>query len=328
MNYELFNQLNQGLVVAKEGKITFINGWGAEHYKKLEVGGAALSCDSNGTISLGGRRCTVNQIEEGEFTIFLIHETESEGLTEDQRWGMFSQMRENLATLSAQTQKLHEEGIDTNGLHKSIASLSRLVSNGETIEEPPLQKPTTPLDIAGLMRELLDESSSLLAPLGYELSSKIPPSVLIHGETHGLRRVMLGLISNSAKYSKTIQIKLENQSGRAIITVRDQGKIKGDLHQALHGTSLLPRPEEGARMGFSVIRKIVEQHEGTILVNQGAEGGLEATLSFPTINLQTAKFSTSGMGGSLLSPDRSGGISDLLLELCDILPEKYFEELE
>ena len=95
----------------------------------------------------------------------------------------------------------------------------------------------------------------------------------------------------------------------------------GQLSALLEGASphLLPEPGEGAGMGLPIIRHIVALHGGTLLLERREPGGLAATVSLPTGPLSM------DLTLSTPAPERSGGLSPLLVELSDVLPSSLYQ---
>lgn len=324
VNEQLLNQIKQGVVVSQNHTITYINPEGAKRYPMLRVGGILPLHTPDKPILLGAKKCYLKTTQCDQIDYTTIEEVATQGLSTEQIWGLFGQLRQGIATLSAQSAHLASQGAQMDTVDKTIAQLCRLVQNSEEIHEGISKPPTKLLDIAGLLRELCAEVNTLFVDLGIALECTTNPmSVLIKGDTMWLRRLLLQLISNSAKNSKKILIKLESDHSNVRLTVSDMGKIEGSLHNALHGERLIPKQNEGARLGIAVASQIVTAHGGSILASQSQNDGLVITISLPCAQKSTEALSTPVVE-PLLQVDKSGGRSDLLLELSDILPKQFY----
>ena len=149
--------------------------------------------------------------------------------------------------------------------------------------------------------------------------------LLIPGDAALLSRMLLGLLSNAAKAapSGTVLLTLRRWGDRAVLTCTNSGSTPddGQLSALLEGASphLLPEPGEGAGMGLPIIRHIVALHGGTLLLERREPGGLAATVSLPTGPLSM------DLTLSTPAPERSGGLSPLLVELSDVLPSSLYQ---
>nr|WP_256488188.1 GAF domain-containing protein [Deinococcus sp. HSC-46F16] len=115
----------------------------------------------------------------------------------------------------------------------------------------------------------------------------ISPLPLVKGDPHTLRQVMLNLLSNALKYTRTrevtrIEVWAEDRPGEWAIFVRDNG-VGFDPRYAdrLFGVfQRLHRHEEfeGTGVGLANVRRIVTRHEGRVWAS--AQLGQGATFGF------------------------------------------------
>ena len=77
------------------------------------------------------------------------------------------------------------------------------------------------------------------------------------------------------------------------------------------------------RMGVELAREVVECHQGTLVFEQGERRGLRAVISLPVANDTEA----TGLHTPRMGYDPTGGFSQVLVELSDVLPfEAYLPE--
>lgn len=95
-------------------------------------------------------------------------------------------------------------------------------------------------------------------------------------------RAFINILSNCIKYTKdTIYINTENLEGWIIVKISDNGKGFSE--------SLLENPfsrtiigeKEGSGIGLSIIKKVVDRHNGRITLANKEEGGAIYTIEFP-----------------------------------------------
>ena len=146
------------------------------------------------------------------------------------------------------------------------------------------------------------------------------------GDGRLLRRLLLGLMANAVKAAGKggrTGLRLAVRKDRAVLTVWDNGpglpppepEEKGPLY----------RPD-GPGLGLRVARSIAAAHGGAIVFEQREDRGCRAVVSLPIRPPEGgAVLRTPSMGC-----DRSGGFSDLLVELAGVLPYGAFlpRELE
>jgi two-component system CheB/CheR fusion protein len=109
----------------------------------------------------------------------------------------------------------------------------------------------------------------------------------------GLEQVVVNLLSNSAKYSKDgsrITTKAFRDRGVAVLTVQDTGVgIPSELLPHVfdlftQGTRTLDRSQGGLGIGLTLVRKLVELHDGTVEAHsEGANHGSEFVIRLPVL---------------------------------------------
>jgi signal transduction histidine kinase len=147
-----------------------------------------------------------------------------------------------------------------------------------------------PVDLTALMNEMHEESVVLASQKSITVSVNIIPGVTITGDRPRLRQMLLNLIDNAIKYNQvhgSIHLGLQVKDGNAVITVRDTGigmseneipKIFNRFYRVDRARS---RELGGAGLGLSIVKWIVDAHNGTISVISKVNGGTEFLVSFP-----------------------------------------------
>ena len=104
-----------------------------------------------------------------------------------------------------------------------------------------------------------------------------------------IRQVLINLVNNALKYTKTGSVKLiiSTHNGNTIIEVIDTGigispedtkLIFKDFHRVEQG---LTSNYEGVGLGLTLSKRIVELHEGTITVKSKLKKGSTFTVTLP-----------------------------------------------
>ena len=211
---------------------------------------------------------------------------------------------------------------------KSLYSLVRLINNMDFLDRSPLPTGTVPVDLVSLCRRLTLEAGGLLQHLHLTLRFECAlPALILPGDPVLLERLLLELIANSAGVTPAggeILLQLTHPGRRALLSIRDGGSQADGarLMAAMSGqlSPGLPRPGQGAGLGLAVARRIVRLHRGALMVSGGPEGhclalSLPVDPSHPSVSMHTPFVQT------------DGGLSPLLLGLCDLLPGQLFDQV-
>lgn len=269
-----------------------------------------------------------------EKQILLFRSTGEDGLTSAQVEGFSRQMRAQLGRILSLLELLGapENVLSVNPdalseFNHSFHQILRLVNNLEFLnipmDEARAQFHPVTMDLAGLCRRLSLQAAPLLREAGVNLRCDTKSlSLLVPGDPVLLERMLLALISNAAKAARggSVVLELRERGGKATLTVSERGGKQTALTDLLPNESArIPDPDDGAGMGLSVVRRIVELHGGVLLSHTGADGALSVTVSLPAKPLSDSL--------TLNSPhlESNAGISPVLLELSDLLPVELFQ---
>ncbi|WP_028091884.1 sensor histidine kinase [Pseudodonghicola xiamenensis] len=142
------------------------------------------------------------------------------------------------------------------------------------------------LDLSALIQKSIRDIASYKPEKSVSVrGSGIEAPIWVKGDEDRLRKVMANLLSNAVKFSREggeVDILVERDGTRVGISVRDQGV--GIPERAL-STLFDPftqadfpdrRPSEGAGLGLSISRAIIEEHGGAIEIDSTEGHGTEA----------------------------------------------------
>lgn len=110
-----------------------------------------------------------------------------------------------------------------------------------------------------------------------------------------IERVMLNLISNAIKFSKSkvcILVSIENRENAVVIKVKDNGiGIPSNMTEQIFDRlkqvdTSLRRANEGTGIGLYIVKSIVEMHGGSISVNSKVGEGSEFIIQLPVYIIQ------------------------------------------
>jgi len=161
-------------------------------------------------------------------------------------------------------------------LIRLLADLRKLSDLGER----PLER--LPVDMPGLLREMVDAAQSLPAYQNREVSlliSKVPsPFPAITGDRDLLSLAVYNLIENALKFTSgegAVEIRALEDGRAVVIEVDDSGpgippdelsKIFEELYRGANA-----RGTEGSGLGLALVQRIVELHGGQIQVRSRQE---------------------------------------------------------
>ncbi|GAB2967131.1 hypothetical protein GCM10027048_42230 [Hymenobacter coalescens] len=165
--------------------------------------------------------------------------------------------------------------------------------NQEFLESANVDLKLTRLNVVALLRDLLDSYQSaqhLLAKrIGFRSSSE---AVYAYIDDNKFQQVINNLLSNALKFTPdggTIEVSVEEQLGRVLITVQDSGiGIPAKLQPLLFEKfTKARRPglrgERTIGLGMSVIKTLVTLHEGSIRFESEEGRGSTFVIELPTV---------------------------------------------
>jgi signal transduction histidine kinase len=148
-----------------------------------------------------------------------------------------------------------------------------------------------PVTVSAILHDIVDSSRSLIdaarIQVEYDIADRLPP---VLGDEAALRRVFQNLVANAIKYGGAggwIGIRAR-QSGREVfVTIADRGIGIAPADQARIFEPFYRAPEviaaqiQGAGLGLSLVKRIVEAHSGRITVQSAQGSGSEFTVVLP-----------------------------------------------
>jgi signal transduction histidine kinase len=148
------------------------------------------------------------------------------------------------------------------------------------------------IDAAEIVTAALEISRPLIEKNEHELLVTLPEEpITLEGDRARLIQVLANLLNNAAKYTPTggtVAISLEQEGTEAVFRVRDTGiGIPADMLEKVFEMftqvdSGLDRAHGGLGVGLTLVREIVNLHQGTIRVSSDGPGcGSEFTVRIP-----------------------------------------------
>jgi len=182
-------------------------------------------------------------------------------------------------------------------------------------------------DLGNICRDICEEIEVHIAPLGAKLRFEQPETRIYIPFDHVMvKRIILNLVSNSIRHGgRDVEISVSvYMSGKdAIIRVSDNGKgIKGEIMPYVFNRAFQPATHntDGAGLGLSIVRIAAELHGGHVVLES------KENLTSVYVCLPASHGGSDGnglIGGP--SPIYTGGLSQILIELSDVLSSEEYE---
>ncbi len=147
-----------------------------------------------------------------------------------------------------------------------------------------------PVHLKPLLQEVVEDAEVLASPKNIAVRFNAEKDFVVSGDDARLHELFLNLVDNAIKYSNQgalLDISLARLDGRAIVTVKDTGigispedlaKIFDRFYRVDKARS---RKIGGSGLGLSIVKWIVDAHDGTITVQSVPGEGSEFVVTFP-----------------------------------------------
>ena len=147
------------------------------------------------------------------------------------------------------------------------------------------------LDLNTVVEDVFNTYSYHLESNGFASDVQLgADELLIHMDKEALTEVLVNLIDNGMKYSpdeKHISIQTGKDKQRAFVSIKDQGIgiAKNQLSKLFEKFYRVPTGDvhdtKGAGLGLSIVKHIVESHQGEVQIKSEVGKGSTFTLYFP-----------------------------------------------
>ncbi|WP_434346367.1 ATP-binding protein [Myxococcus virescens] len=184
-----------------------------------------------------------------------------------------TRLREGLAGAEGETRRLGR-------LVHNLLDLSRLSAGRMVLD-------TEPLDLAHLVREVVERHRDQASAAGCALSIRVEEGATGQWDRQRLDRVVTNLLSNALKFGRGHPVELRVQADTRCVrlAIRDGGIGIGveaqqrlfRRFQRVHADGQHP----GTGLGLYIVRQLVEAHGGTIHVQSRTGEGSEFTIELP-----------------------------------------------
>ncbi len=149
-------------------------------------------------------------------------------------------------------------------------------------------EPVVQLDLAELLRTILDEAGDIKPDVADRLGYVGPQHLTLRGQALNLKRALTNLVTNAVNYGGSAQIRLhEPASGLVKIDVMDTGpgippeEIDRVFEPFHRGDQSRNKETGGVGLGLPIARNILRAHGGDVVLKTQQGGGVRATVTLP-----------------------------------------------
>ena len=158
------------------------------------------------------------------------------------------------------------------------------------LEDDRLRIQREPIDLNAVARRVVDDSGLRARERGLRLRHVPAELPLVNGDFYRLVQVIENLVTNAIKFTGpggTVDIVVIAAPEAGLVEVRDTGvgvseaEIAHLFERLYRGPSAIASQAQGAGLGLSIVKAIVEAHDGTVAVESEVGVGTTVRFSIP-----------------------------------------------
>jgi PAS domain S-box-containing protein len=166
------------------------------------------------------------------------------------------------------------------------------------------------VDLVHAVHRAAETAKPVIDAHGHRLNLSLPAEpVPVSGDLVRLAQAISNLLTNAAKYSRTpvpIEVSVRREGDDAVIGVKDHGigipaaLLPRIFDLFVQGEHALARSQGGLGIGLTLVKRLVEMHEGSVLaLSQGEGRGSEFRIRLPALpTMHAAARAAAGRGAS------------------------------
>jgi two-component system sensor histidine kinase QseC len=143
------------------------------------------------------------------------------------------------------------------------------------------------LDLLAFLRGELAELTPLALNRGQELTldAQEPGDYYLPADAPSLGILLQNLVGNAVQYTPAggcVQVQLQATPQDLLLQVLDSGPgVPAEMRERLFERFFRVGEGQGAGLGLSIVRRIVELHQGSIALDESPLGGLRVSVRLP-----------------------------------------------
>jgi signal transduction histidine kinase len=253
------------------------------------------------------RAAEENNRRKDEFIAMLSHELRNPLAPIRAGIEVIRRMRSAEPTVAQAVEVMDRQVVNLVRLVEELLEVSRISQGRITLKKEPIE-------LERIIALGVETARPLITARGQSLDVVVPPApVWVSGDGMRLGQVVANLLNNASKYTQErghIEVAAMANAGEAVILVRDNGTgIDSQLlphvfELFVQGERSLDRSQGGLGIGLSLVRHLVELHQGRVEVHSaGAGKGATFKVVLPCINAVSPAVAPPAMleGGSRTS---------------------------
>jgi signal transduction histidine kinase len=149
-------------------------------------------------------------------------------------------------------------------------------------------EPVSHLDLAELLRTILDEAGDAHPDVVDKLTYEGPAHLTVQARSLSLKRVFVNLVANAVNYGGSATVRLVNPHNRMVVVeIEDDGPgiPAGELDRVFEPFHRVEqsrnRETGGVGLGLPIARNIMRAHGGDVVIANRPPGGVRATVMLP-----------------------------------------------
>jgi signal transduction histidine kinase len=149
-------------------------------------------------------------------------------------------------------------------------------------------EPVSQLDLAELLRTILDETGDAHPDLLDKLRYDGPPHLTVRARSLALKRVLVNLVTNAVNYGGSAVVRLSHDDLRmVVIEIEDDGpgispaELDRGFEPFHRGEPSRNRETGGVGLGLPIARNIMRAHGGDVQLANRPPHGIRATVTLP-----------------------------------------------
>lgn len=153
-----------------------------------------------------------------------------------------------------------------------------------------------PVHVSRLVEDVLDLEAETARARNVTIHREVAAEgVVAIGDREKLKQVVLNLVVNALEAMKDggrLLARVSGEGDRVVVVLEDDGPGIADEHRATVFDPFFTTKEAGTGLGLSIVRKIVDQHAGTITLESLPERGTRVVVTIPDGRAPTARGSS------------------------------------
>ncbi len=158
------------------------------------------------------------------------------------------------------------------------------------LEDNRLRIQREPLDLNTVARRVVEDAGLRAREHGLRLQLATVELAPVHGDFYRLVQVVENLVTNAIKFTApggTVEVRVVREADAGVVEVRDTGvgvppeEIGRVFDRLYRGPSAIASQAQGAGLGLSIVKSIVEAHGGSVGVESEVGAGTTVRVAIP-----------------------------------------------